>query len=86
MLECRGTVRELSGSDPHTTNNRMELTAAVRALEALKRPCRVTFYTDSEYLKNGITSWMVSWKRKGWPLVMSTVGAPARRPASTSKR
>jgi len=58
--------KELSGGDLDTTNNRMELTAAVRALEALKRPCKVDFYTDSEYLKNGISSWIKGWKRNGW--------------------
>ncbi len=60
------TVRELSGGDPKTTNNRMELTAAVRALEALKRPCTVILHTDSEYLRQGITVWLPNWKRKGW--------------------
>ena len=66
VLEFKGKVRELSGAEPKTTNNRMELTAAVRALEALNRPCRVAFYTDSEYLKNGISKWMQEWKRNGW--------------------
>lgn len=58
--------KELSGGDPDTTNNRMELTAAVRALEALKRACDIEFYTDSEYLKKGISEWIAGWKRKGW--------------------
>ncbi len=58
--------KELSGGEADTTNNRMELTAAVRALEALKRPCRVEFYTDSEYLKKGITEWIAGWRRSGW--------------------
>ncbi|MFA6243306.1 MAG: ribonuclease HI [Candidatus Hydrogenedentales bacterium] len=58
--------RELSGGEENTTNNRMELTAAVRALEALKRPCRVVLHTDSEYLRRGITEWMPQWKRIGW--------------------
>ncbi len=58
--------KELSGPDPDTTNNRMELTAAVEALNALTRPCRVDFYTDSKYLKHGITEWMVGWKARGW--------------------
>lgn len=58
--------RELSGAEADTTNNRMELTAAVEALKALTRPCRVDFYTDSIYLKRGITEWIVGWKRRGW--------------------
>jgi ribonuclease HI len=58
--------KELWGSAPATTNNRMELAAAVNALEALNRPCRVDFYTDSEYLKRGITEWMSGWKARGW--------------------
>ncbi len=58
--------RELSGSEPHTTNNRMELTAAVRGLAALKESCEVEVITDSEYLKNGITEWLPRWKRNGW--------------------
>ncbi len=58
--------RELSGADLNTTNNRMELMAAVEALKALTRPCRVDFYTDSEYLKRGITEWMAGWKTRGW--------------------
>lgn len=58
--------KELSGGEPHTTNNRMELTAAVRGLQALNEPCEVTIITDSEYMKNGITQWIDGWKRKGW--------------------
>ncbi len=58
--------RELAGAEPDTTNNRMELTAAIRALEALKRSCKVRLYTDSEYLKRGITEWLEDWKRRGW--------------------
>lgn len=59
-------TRELSGSELATTNNRMELMAAIRALEALKEPCAVEFFTDSEYLRNGITSWLGKWKANGW--------------------
>lgn len=66
VLLYKNTRRELSGAEVNTTNNRMELTAAVRALEALKRPCHVILHTDSEYLKKGITEWMPTWKRKGW--------------------
>jgi len=58
--------REISGGEPHTTNNRMELMAAIRALEALKRPCRVRVHTDSRYLRDGITGWIHNWKRNGW--------------------
>jgi ribonuclease HI len=58
--------REMWGSEPHTTNNRMELTAAVRGLEALNGPCDVEVITDSQYVKNGITSWIHGWKRNGW--------------------
>jgi ribonuclease HI len=58
--------KELSGSEPETTNNRMELTAAVRALATLKQPCQVSFYTDSEYLRRGITEWLPEWRRRGW--------------------
>lgn len=58
--------REISGSEANTTNQRMELMAAVVALEALNRPCEVTLYTDSKYLKLGITEWIKKWKRNGW--------------------
>jgi ribonuclease HI len=58
--------KEIWGSENHTTNNRMELTAAVRGLAELKEPCEVEIITDSEYVKNGITSWIHGWKRNGW--------------------
>ena len=58
--------KELSGSAFKTTNNRMELTAAIEALRTLKLPCKVTLYTDSKYLKEGIESWIHNWKRNGW--------------------
>ena len=58
--------KELKGGELNTTNNRMELMAAISALEALKRPCRVDIHTDSQYLRNGIMSWIASWKRNGW--------------------
>ena len=58
--------RELKGGDAHTTNNRMELMGAIAALEALKRPCRVDLYTDSQYLRGGITGWIHGWKKNGW--------------------
>ena len=59
-------VRELNGGEAETTNNRMELMAAIRALEALKRPCRVAIHTDSVYVRDGITKWINGWKRNGW--------------------
>jgi ribonuclease HI len=58
--------KELSGGEAQTTNNRMELTAALQALQALKQPCQVDLYTDSEYLKRGVTEWMAGWRRRGW--------------------
>jgi ribonuclease HI len=66
ILQWGGHTRELKGGEAHTTNNRMELTAAIVALEALKRPCDVDLHTDSEYLRQGITSWIQGWKRNGW--------------------
>ena len=66
LLRAGGVERELFGGEPETTNNRMELTAVIRALDALKRPARVEVYTDSEYVKNGITEWLPNWKRRGW--------------------
>lgn len=59
-------TREMFGSEPHTTNNRMELTAAIEGLKRLKESCSVEVITDSEYLKNGITTWIQGWKRKNW--------------------
>ena len=58
--------RELFGGDSATTNNRMEMTAVIRALESLKRACEVDLYTDSQYVKNGIQSWIHGWKKNGW--------------------
>lgn len=57
---------ELSGGEAQTTNNQMELTAAIKALEALTRPCEVEFYTDSQYLRQGITDWIKGWRKNGW--------------------
>src|SRR5215472_12204754 len=62
ILRFRGVERELTGAEKATTNNRMELTAAAMALEALKRPCRVVLHTDSEYVKNGVTRWHEGWR------------------------
>ena len=59
-------VKEMKGGEPHTTNNRMELMAAISALEALKRPCLVDLHTDSQYMRDGIMKWIHGWKRNGW--------------------
>ncbi len=66
VLRWRGEERELSGGEAETTNNRMELLAAIRALETLKRPARVTLHTDSTYLRDGVTQWLPRWKSNGW--------------------
>ena len=66
ILRFRGVEKELSGFEPATTNNRMELMAAIAGLEALTRPCRVRLYTDSQYLRDGITRWINAWKACGW--------------------
>ena len=66
ILAFRGQEKELSGGAPDTTNNRMELTAAIEALSALKRPSSADIHTDSQYLRQGITQWIRNWKRNGW--------------------
>jgi ribonuclease HI len=66
VLRFGAHVKELHGGEPGTTNNRMELTAVIRALEALTRPCRVRLHTDSQYVQKGITTWIFDWKRRGW--------------------
>jgi ribonuclease HI len=66
ILTAGAHERELCGGERHTTNNRMEITAAIKALEALKRPCRVELHTDSQYLRQGITEWLAGWKARGW--------------------
>jgi ribonuclease HI len=66
VLQWQGKERELYGSDPLTTNNRMELMAAIQALEALRRPATVSLHTDSKYLLDGITKWVEGWQRNGW--------------------
>jgi len=66
VLVAEGHEKELKGGAAETTNNRMELTAAIEALAALKRPSSVDFYTDSQYLRGGITQWIDGWKRNGW--------------------
>jgi ribonuclease HI len=66
VMRWQDREREMHGGDPLTTNNRMELMAAIRALEALKRPSKVSLYTDSKYLLDGITKWIAGWQRNGW--------------------
>lgn len=66
LLRYRGHEKELSGGDPDTTNNRMELLAVIHGLESLKRPMPVRICTDSEYVMRGMTQWLVNWKRRGW--------------------
>jgi ribonuclease HI len=66
VLRFRGKERELFGGESETTNNRMELMAAIRALEALKRPVTARLYTDSKYLRDGVTEWLPRWKERGW--------------------
>jgi ribonuclease HI len=66
ILRFGDVEKELNGSEEHTTNNRMELMAAIRAIEAVKRPCEIHLHTDSEYLRQGITTWIHAWKKRGW--------------------
>ncbi len=66
LLQYGAHEKHLNGYATHTTNNRMEMLAAIHALEALKKPCRVTLITDSQYVKNGITQWLTNWKMRGW--------------------
>ena len=66
ILSYKGVVKELYGGERETTNNRMELTAAIKALEALKKQCHVELNTDSKYVMQGITEWLPNWKKRGW--------------------
>ncbi|UFS56884.1 ribonuclease HI [Comamonadaceae bacterium M7527] len=66
FLKSAGTEKELFGGEANTTNNRMEMMAVIKALQALKRPCKVTLYLDSEYVRKGITEWVKGWKARGW--------------------
>ncbi len=66
ILRYGGTDKYLKGSEAETTNNRMELTAAIEALQALREPCRVSLTTDSEYVRKGMTEWLAGWKKRGW--------------------
>ena len=90
ILVFNGVERELSGGEALTTNNRMEMTAALEALNALKRPCAVDLFTDSQYVMQGITSWLPNWKRRGWktadnkPVKNVELSPPStRRPPAT---
>jgi len=66
ILEYNGNVRELSGAEPSTTNNRMELRAVIEGLRALSEPCAVDVWSDSRYVVDGVTKWLPAWKRRGW--------------------
>lgn len=66
VLKSGAHLKELCGGEPQTTNNRMELTAAIKALEALNQRCRVALYTDSVYVRSGITEWLPAWRARGW--------------------
>ena len=66
ILEYKDTIKEISGYSKNTTNNIMELTAVIKALEALKSSCEIVLTTDSQYVKNGITDWIYNWKKNGW--------------------
>ncbi|MCP8898524.1 ribonuclease HI [Gilvimarinus xylanilyticus] len=66
LLRYNGQEKELYGGEPNTTNNRMELMAAIEGLRALKEPCHVVLTTDSQYVRKGITEWLTGWKRNGW--------------------
>ena len=72
ILNYKGIVKELYGGDPATTNNRMELMAAIQALETLTKPCSVRLNTDSKYVLQGITEWMSNWKQRGWKTAAKT--------------
>ncbi len=75
VLRYQGREREIYGFEAHTTNNRMELMAAIRALETLKRPCRVILSTDSRYLQKGVTEWLPNWIRRDWK---TSAGKPVK--------
>ncbi|WP_442497096.1 ribonuclease HI [Methylobacter sp. sgz302048] len=72
ILKYKGKAKELYGGELETTNNRMELTAAIQALEALTRPCAIELHIDSKYVLLGITEWMVNWKKRGWKTAAKT--------------
>jgi len=78
VLRFGRSVREIYGSEPHTTNNRMEITAIIEGLRSLREPCEILVNTDSEYLKNGITEWLPKWKANGW--TRKVKGVSGRQP------
>jgi len=78
ILVSGGSRKEISGGEKSTTNNRMELLAAIRALEALREPCEVDLYTDSVYLQSGITEWIADWKKNGWRRKSGTRWLPVK--------
>src|SRR5712672_4766701 len=82
ILRSRGIEKELSGGEPATTNNRMELMAAIAGLEALKRPCRIQLYTDSQYLRDGFTRWLPACMGRRW----RTAGKPAGKNVDLGQR
>ena len=85
VLRWNGKQKELHGGEPLTTNNRMELMAAIQALEALNRPSRVTLHTDSKYLLDGITKWIAGWQRNGW-LHLGQAAGQERGPVAAAGR
>jgi ribonuclease HI len=72
LLQIKDKEKTLWGGEPETTNNRMELMAAIKGLEALNRPCHVDLYTDSQYVMKGMTKWLLAWKRRGWKTASNT--------------
>ena len=66
QLDYQGTIKQLKGGEAETTNNRMEMTAAIRALQALQKPCEIVLYTDSTYVLKGVTEWLPNWKKRNW--------------------
>ena len=85
-LRSGSTEKELFGGELGTTNNRMELMAVIEALSALKRPCAVTLYLDSEYVRKGITEWIHGWKAKGWKTAIQATSGPMHWPTGVSKK
>ena len=86
ILKFGDVEKELKGGEAHTTNNRMELMAAISALEALKKPCTVDLYTDSQYVRQGITGWIHGWKKNGWRTVGQEAGQERRSLAAARCR
>ena len=66
IMRWKGAEKEMCGGEPHTTNNRMEMMAVIEGLNAMKRPCEIDVYTDSQYVQKGITEWVHGWKKRGW--------------------